>query len=587
MSQLNNTGRRGSSDSLSFHLPRLCVSVLPKHTEELLGLLQHCRELDVNNDIIELRLDALPVKEAEHLDWSAIRSAAPVKHLLVTYRLPSEGGFFTGEPPERARLYQAALQAGVEYIDVEYAAWYQMQSLLNIPEQATVVLSKHFFSPHDADAGLSVEQLEHELEVMFACEDRRYVYKVIFTANSIDAALTAEHGRVLAGRYGKQVIIHAMGTEGELSRIFGALPSFYLPDSGRARQLGIPEKVVVPANVWTYCALEAACSTAPGQLTLHEALHVYRLPEKIAHVRLFGLLGYPTAQSKGKYLHNALYKEYGHSAECLYVHCPTPDAERFWERWCDVLSGFSITIPHKEACARLLAVDGVVSEEVRRSGVCNTAVRTPEGWRGYNTDALALYDCLLPYKECCAKGTLVIGTGATTQSVLAVLQMMDVHAIVVVGRNQKRGHELAAKYDCTFLAEEEFSAMYNKQTHKKKTLSNQGKGFWMVIQTTPVGMMPNGDSVPLGKDVWKHLFDDVFDIMSDDKTVAKPVVMDVVYNPLRTALLQIAEQAGCTTISGDEMFLRQAAHQFRLFTGTEADLSVVRRVWRSIVEESA
>lgn len=53
-------------------------------------------------------------------------------------------------------------------------------------------------------------------------------------------------------------------------------------------------------------------------------------------------------------------------------------------------------------------------------------------------------------------------------------------------------------------------------------------------------------------------------------------VMDIIYRPKQTALLDLAAQMGCVTIDGEEMFLRQAAAQFRLWTGLEAPFDLMR-----------
>ena len=55
------------------------------------------------------------------------------------------------------------------------------------------------------------------------------------------------------------------------------------------------------------------------------------------------------------------------------------------------------------------------------------------------------------------------------------------------------------------------------------------------------------------------------------------VVFDTVYNPIETLLLRQAKEAGARVINGAEMFLAQAAAQFKLFTGTEADEEYMRR----------
>ena len=56
------------------------------------------------------------------------------------------------------------------------------------------------------------------------------------------------------------------------------------------------------------------------------------------------------------------------------------------------------------------------------------------------------------------------------------------------------------------------------------------------------------------------------------------VVMDVVYTPLRTRLLETAEQKGCTTIDGLSMFIAQAAAQFELWTGMIPDMDLLRNI---------
>jgi shikimate 5-dehydrogenase len=56
------------------------------------------------------------------------------------------------------------------------------------------------------------------------------------------------------------------------------------------------------------------------------------------------------------------------------------------------------------------------------------------------------------------------------------------------------------------------------------------------------------------------------------------IVFDTIYNPARTLLLQQAADAGCTTIPGQEMFVRQAAAQFELWTGHPAPIQTFRRV---------
>ena len=55
------------------------------------------------------------------------------------------------------------------------------------------------------------------------------------------------------------------------------------------------------------------------------------------------------------------------------------------------------------------------------------------------------------------------------------------------------------------------------------------------------------------------------------------VVFDTIYNPPRTRLLELAERAGCRTVSGVEMFVNQGVSQFQIWTGRPAPVDLMRR----------
>ena len=80
-------------------------------------------------------------------------------------------------------------------------------------------------------------------------------------------------------------------------------------------------------------------------------------------------------------------------------------------------------------------------------------------------------------------------------------------------------------------------------------------------------MHPNVDSTPF------------------DRHYLKPsmTVLDTVYNPENTLLIKDARSQGCVTVSGTEMFVRQAALQFRLFSGVEPPEDIMRDTLRRSV----
>jgi shikimate 5-dehydrogenase len=55
------------------------------------------------------------------------------------------------------------------------------------------------------------------------------------------------------------------------------------------------------------------------------------------------------------------------------------------------------------------------------------------------------------------------------------------------------------------------------------------------------------------------------------------MVYDLIYNPPETLFLRRARKAGLEILGGVEMFVAQGAAQFRLYTGREAPIEVMRR----------
>ena len=83
----------------------------------------------------------------------------------------------------------------------------------------------------------------------------------------------------------------------------------------------------------------------------------------------------------------------------------------------------------------------------------------------------------------------------------------------------------------------------------------------ILVNMTSVGMHPDTDAIPIPAD-----------------QVHDMIVFDGVYNPAETKLLKTAAQAGCTIIPGIEMFINQAAEQFRLWTGIDPDLNLMKEI---------
>jgi 3-dehydroquinate dehydratase/shikimate dehydrogenase len=89
----------------------------------------------------------------------------------------------------------------------------------------------------------------------------------------------------------------------------------------------------------------------------------------------------------------------------------------------------------------------------------------------------------------------------------------------------------------------------------------------ILVNGTPIGMFPEMDATPFRKD------------NLDQRTL----VFDTVYNPEQTLLIRQAKSIGCPVITGLSMFVRQAAYQYRLFTGLEPPIEAMTKALRRAI----
>jgi shikimate dehydrogenase len=141
------------------------------------------------------------------------------------------------------------------------------------------------------------------------------------------------------------------------------------------------------------------------------------------------------------------------------------------------------------------------------------------------------------------RSAAIIGAGGAARAIGFSLKEEGAR-VTVVNRSPERGEALARDLDAPFLPLADFDRpMYH-----------------MLINTTPVGMTPHVDAMPVGERM----------------LAPGMVVMDIVYNPLVTRLLKTAGERGCTTVDGVAMFVYQGVFQFELWTGAPAPVAVMR-----------
>lgn len=255
--------------------------------------------------------------------------------------------------------------------------------------------------------------------------------------------------------------------------------------------------------------------------------------------KLYGILGNPVSHSLSPLMHNAAFATI--EADAAYLPFPSPDIETAITGIRALgIQGASVTIPHKEQVMQLLDTIDPVAQKI---GAVNTVVRKGETLSGFNTDWEGATRALEEKISLRNRKVVILGAGGSARAIGFGMQERGAD-FVLASRTEARGKALADVLSCPWISLNE---------------SEELKGD-ILINATSVGMQPNVDNSPVPATILYQF----------------KVVMDIVYAPLKTRLLQEAEEAGCEIINGLEMLLYQGVAQFEMWTGKSAPVDIMR-----------
>ncbi len=533
---------------------------------------------------------------------------------IVTCRSASEGGHYDGDDMARVSLYEllgtvgggAARGPGASggevgayeriiaatglnpsrlhpprYLDIEHATYARSANLrqkvhlaIDHPQQTRDVRSGLILSMHDF-AGRPSDLLRRVADVQ--SQDAARLVKVAYMARSIrDNLELLDIAGERAG--GRPMIALGMGRFGLMSRVLA--PKF--------------------GGFLTFAALRPQSATAPGQPTVRELLDVYRFREINASTRVYGLIGFPIEHSLSPLVHNAGFEAISADTgddpaaagahDGVYLPMPVPaEYEHFKATLAELIDhpkldfhGCSVTIPHKQHLVRfaieqqeLGEIPWEIDDLSRICGAANTLLIRRDrtgvaiGARVSNTDAPAAVEVLAEALggTLAGKRVALVGAGGVARAIAAGLRSAGA-TVVVYNRTVSHAEELVGdlhRADGLRSAPGTLVAMELEAI--RKTCCDA------IVNCTPVGMTggpsPKDSPVPIA-----------------DLRQCAPgaVIMDTVYAPLRTPMLEQAALAGFRAIDGLSMFVRQAGLQFQAWTGCPAPLKLFDRVCREALE---
>lgn len=476
-------------------------------------------------DILELRLDHLRDLGEQDVKALVAGRQGPV---IVTIRAIWEGGRYEGKEADRLHLLKTAVDAGAEYIDLEYFAWRDrrdackdlLAALHKEGRGTKLILSQHDFkrTPGNLDA-IFAEMEASDADIVKLAAHARHINDSLRMLQAVQYAQ-------------KPTIGLCMGMAGVMTRILAGKAGAYL----------------------TFASLEAGEEAAAGQIPVSDMLGMYRFQHITDATAVMGVVGCPVGHSMSPALHNMAYQELG--IDAVYLPFEVAEGEGSFNRFLDgVLEavwlnvrGLSVTIPHKEAALKRA---DEVDPLAKKIGAANTLVISEDGRIGaFNTDYAGAIRGLceranLEKKDLAGKSAAVLGAGGVSRAVVAGLVDAGC-SVTICNRTLEKAQELAKEFG-----------------GKAIEWENRGRlRPQILINCTSLGMWPNQYEEPMPKEALQ----------------AGSIVFDTVYNPPETRLLLHAASRGCMVVDGVAMFVHQGALQMQRWFGRSGALDKMRQM---------
>ena len=501
-------------------MSKICLCLTAKTIKRNLEILEKYRKF---TDVAELRVDCLDSDDRLSIRRFPELAGLPV---ILTIRRDVDGGYFTGGEGNRVKLFAT----GLAYADADKRhnfAYVDIEEDFDVPsleEAARTFGTRIIRSCHNLKG--EIEDIPLKIKSMKRVGDE--VVKVAMAVNT-----TADVLRVLKASRDEEVrdmdkILICMGHYGIYSRIlaerFGSLLSYSSALSERE----------VPG--------------APGQMDVRELAELYHFRRVTKKTKVYGVVGNPLKATVGPWFFNTVFNL--ENRDAVYIPFPTTSIGDLFDI-CDELGvqGLSITVPFKETVFSKLAKS---SDAVKSIGACNTMYRFDGGWLGENTDCTGFSGSLLQFvnkKNLKRQKVTIIGAGGAARAVAAEIFRFGGSALIL-NRTALKAKNIAQQYNFRWGA-----------------LDSQGIGAMakfsnIIIQTTSVGM----DGYEAADPLELYSFS------------GKEAVMDLIYTPAETPFLKRAAEAGCRTMNGYDMVVRQACLQYSCFFDRDIPQQLLSRV---------
>lgn len=281
--------------------------------------------------------------------------------------------------------------------------------------------------------------------------------------------------------------------------------------------------------------------------------------EITGRTKLICLLGSPVGHSKSPMMHNESFRELGLD----YCYMAFDVNEDTLETAVEGLKamgarGMNMTMPCKNKIVKLC---DKLSPAAEICGAANTVVIDEDGtMTGYTTDGAGFFtSCREEGFEISGKKMTLMGAGGAGTAILVQAALDGASEIALftrssspfMSRTLRVVEQLKERTSCRLTVYDYDDAVLKREIHSSDLLVNG----------TNVGMAPHAEGCLIPDASFFH---------------SGLVVADVIYNPLETKMVKMAKEAGCKAFGGNGMLLYQGAEAFRLWTGVDMPVDLVR-----------
>lgn len=271
--------------------------------------------------------------------------------------------------------------------------------------------------------------------------------------------------------------------------------------------------------------------------------------------KVVGILGDPISHTASPRMHAAAYNALGLDFMYVPFHVKSEGLGKALDGIRNLnIVGVNVTIPHKESVIPFLDKLDPTAQKV---GAVNTIVNENGVLTGYNTDGDGFCYALLHEANFSLEGksVAVIGAGGSAKAIANAMLNQKIKSLFILNRNTDRARQLATLLSFS-------SCPITVLDWEDSDISDVLSSCDLVVNTTPAGMAPDMETLPIRDVSWMH---------------SGQLICDIIYTPSVTVFLKHAKTKGALTLNGAGMLAGQGVLAFEKFTGQTVPYAVMRR----------